>query len=368
MHSSSDADADAWQLYATARTRDITGQVPPIALSMGDPAGVGLDITLSAWLRRAAHSLAPFFIIADPEIIATRAQTLGLQLRFALISHPDQAAGLFASALPVLPLEIGAPVIPGHPNPAAADAIIQSIRRGAELVMAGHASALVTNPIAKAPLTAAGFPFPGHTEFLGAIATEHGETAEPVMMLVGGGLRVVPATVHIPLRDVPGTLSIRRLVCVARIVHAALRRDFAIPAPRLAMTGLNPHAGEDGTMGREEIDIIMPAIEQLSHELGLIAGPLPADTAFHARAREGFDAIIAMYHDQALVPLKTLAFDEGVNVTLGLPFVRTSPDHGTAFAIAGSGRARPDSLINALKLAGTLARTRARALTAGSSP
>ncbi len=344
---------------------DSKGLAPPIALSMGDPAGVGLDITLSAWLRRAHHCLAPFFIIADPEVIASRAQTLGMQLRFALISHPAQAQGLFANALPVLPLDIGAPVTAGCPSPKLADATISSIRRGVELVMAGEASAIVTNPIAKAVLSASGFAFPGHTEFLGAIAAEHGAAAEPVMMLVGGGLRVVPATVHIPLRDVPDALSTERLIRVARIVHDALKRDFAIPAPRLAMTGLNPHAGEEGTIGREEIDIIIPALQQLAHELGPVAGPLPADTAFHARAREGFDAVIAMYHDQALVPLKTLAFDEGVNVTLGLPFVRTSPDHGTAFALAGSGRARPDSLINALKMAGTLSRTRARFVQAG---
>jgi len=244
---------------------------------------------------------------------------------------------------------------PGAPDPETAWLTKASIEQAVALTLSGQASAVVTNPIAKHVMAASGFAYPGHTEFLGALAEMHGHRASPVMMLAGGGLRVVPVTVHIALADVPGTLTAAKIIETAKITAAGLKRWFGLDGPRLAITGLNPHAGESGMMGHEEDLIIRPAIAQCREAGLIVSGPHPADTLFHERARNAYDVAIAMYHDQALVPLKTLAFDEGVNVTLGLPFVRTSPDHGTAFDIAGKGLARPDSLIAALKLAATMA-------------
>lgn len=337
-----------------------TGGALPLALTMGEPAGIGPDITLRAWMLRHPVRGPRFFLVADPDLIQRRADALSLDVPIAVIGSAAEAVLVFDTALPILPL--AEPVSVSHasvPDPGNAPSVTGAISTAVNLVLAREASAVVTNPIAKSALTAAGFAYPGHTEYLGALARDAGHSASPVMMLVGGGLRTIPVTVHIPLAQVPETLSTARIIETTRIVHLSLSRDFAIDQPRLAMTGLNPHAGEDGTLGTEERDIISPAITALHDEGIAVEGPLPADTAFHESARARYDAVIAMYHDQALIPVKTLAFDEGVNVTLGLPFVRTSPDHGTACDIAGTGLARPDSLIAALGLAWEMAERRA---------
>jgi 4-hydroxythreonine-4-phosphate dehydrogenase len=333
----------------------------PLALTMGDPAGIGLDISVVTWIRRDAFSVPPFVLYADPKAVAERAEALGVSAPLRQMGPQDDVAGAFRSALPVHPLALPAAVVAGRPDPANASAVIASIEDAVADVAAGHASAVVTNPIAKSVLYAVGFAHSGHTEFLAALAQRHqpGKTWFPVMMLASDALRVVPLTVHIPLAAVPGALTRDRLLTTARIVHEALRRDFGITRPRIAVAGLNPHAGEDGTIGREDADIIAPAIAELQAEGMAITGPISADSLFHAAARARYDAAIAMYHDQALIPIKTLAFETGVNATLGLPFVRTSPDHGTAFDIAGSGKASPLSLVAALELAQAMARRRA---------
>jgi 4-hydroxythreonine-4-phosphate dehydrogenase len=271
------------------------------------------------------------------------------------IAAPAEAAHVALSALPVLSHPFPAPAVPGKPDPANAQAVIAAIARAVDLVMRGEASALTTGPIhKKALIDGAGFAYPGHTEYLAHLAG----VDRVVMMLAGPDLRVVPTTIHIALKDVPGALDAALLSDTIRITDAALRRDFGIESPRIAVAGLNPHAGEGGVMGREEIEIIAPVIEALNAEGLALTGPHSADTMFHAAARSRYDAAIAMYHDQALIPIKTLAFDEGVNVTLGLPFIRTSPDHGTAFDIAGTGRANPASLIAALEMAADMANAR----------
>ena len=333
----------------------------PIAVTMGEPAGIGPDITLIAYAQRTRRNLSPFAVIADVGLLDARARGLKIPIAIERIATIDHAPACFEHALPVLPIALSAPVVPGTPDPANAAAVLAAIELGAGLALAGRAGAVVTNPIAKKTLYEAGFTHPGHTEFLGEIAERATHRpATPVMMLAAGELRVVPATVHIPLRDVPAALTIARIVTVAEITAAALKRDFAIAAPRLAIAGLNPHAGEGGTIGREDEEIVRPAVQALVSRGIKATGPHSADTLFHATARKSYDAVIAMYHDQALIPLKTLAFDTGVNVTLGLPFVRTSPDHGTAFDIAGTGKASPESFVAALELAGRLARNRAR--------
>jgi 4-hydroxythreonine-4-phosphate dehydrogenase len=326
-----------------------------MALTMGDPAGIGPDITLMSWLRREAEKLPPFVFLGDPDLLAARARLIGVDVPLAVISAPQEAMDAFATALPVLPCPLPEDIAPGMPSPEAAPAITGAIERAVALTLAGETAAVVTNPIAKHILAKAGFPHPGHTEFLGALAESHGLSASPVMMLAGAGLRVVPITIHIPLAQVPARLTPELIIETTRVTAGGLQRYFGIAAPRLAFTGLNPHAGEDGMLGHEDRDIIAPALAALAAEGYHVSGPHPADTLFHERARRGYDAALAMYHDQALIPLKTLAFDEGVNVTLGLPFIRTSPDHGTAFDIAGKGLARPDSLIAALRLAGEMA-------------
>ncbi len=336
------------------------GSPMPIALTMGDPAGIGPEIAAKAWSARACGGAPAFVMIADPDLVAARLDASGIAVPLALVSRANDASDAFPEALPVL--AVGKPVqcqVAGRPAPENAGSTIAAIDLAVDLVLSDEVRAVVTNPITKSVLKAAGFSFPGHTEYLGALAERRGLPASPVMMLCGGGLRTVPVTIHIALREVPDALSPERIIKTARITHFALIRDFGIPAPQLALTGLNPHAGEDATMGTEERDIIIPAIQQLRLEGIDAAGPLPADTAFRPAARARYDAIIAMYHDQALIPVKTLAFDEGVNVTLGLPFVRTSPDHGTAFDIAGTGTAAPDSLVAALRLADNMARARA---------
>jgi len=326
----------------------------PLALTLGDPAGIGPDITLLAFAARHALTIPPFVLIGGPDVLAARARTLGLALDIEPIGHVGEAVSVFASALPVLPLRVTGEVSAGKPNQEAAAAVQQSIETAVTLVRGGAAAAVVTNPISKVVLRRAGFGFPGHTEYLASLA---GLTPSDVaMMLVGGDLKVVPATIHIALKEVMGALDKERIVKTLSIVARDVARYFGLARPRIAVAGLNPHAGEEGTMGREEIDIIMPAIEAARRQGLEVTGPHSADTLFHAEARQTYDVVVAMYHDQALIPVKTLAFDTGVNVTLGLPFVRTSPDHGTAFALAGSGKASPHSLIAALRLAETMRR------------
>ncbi len=323
----------------------------PLALTLGEPAGVGPDIAIDAWLSRGAADTPPFVFVGDAALLARRAQALGRDIRTKIVSA-EAAAAIFQDALPCL---ADAPPVAGQPgniDPSDTRTVIWSIRRAVELVRGGSASAVVTNPVQKKALSAAGFRHPGHTEFLGQLAGEiFGERVFPVMMLAGADLKVVPVTVHIPLSEVPGALTSELIVRTGTIVARDLARRFAIPKPRLAIAGLNPHAGEEGMLGREDQVVIRPAVEAL-RQAGIEAiGPLPADTMFHSEARRTYDAALCMYHDQALIPIKTLAFDTAVNVTLGLPFVRTSPDHGTALGIAGTGKARATSLIEALKLA-----------------
>ncbi|HUH84697.1 MAG TPA: 4-hydroxythreonine-4-phosphate dehydrogenase PdxA [Stellaceae bacterium] len=328
----------------------------PLALTMGEPAGIGGEITLLAWIKRREATVPPFFAIDDPSRLARLAAAFGWRVPLRAIGAPEEAVSAFADALPVLPLSLPERAHPGKPDPANAPAVLAAITTGLALVTSGRAAAIVTNPIQKETLYAAGFGHPGHTEFLAELAG--GRT--PVMMLCCPGLRVVPVTSHLPLRDALAALSFERIVATGRIAAAGLAVDFAIARPRLAVAGLNPHAGENGTLGREEIDIIAPAVAAL-RAAGIDArGPAPADTLFHAAARTSYDAVICMYHDQALIPLKTIDFARGVNVTLGLPFIRTSPDHGTALDIAGTGKADPSSLLAALALAGEMAALRAK--------
>jgi 4-hydroxythreonine-4-phosphate dehydrogenase len=331
-----------------------------LALTMGDPAGVGLDVTLLAWRDRAAIGLPPFALYADPDAVAKRARALAIPVKLAVSEDVSTAAGAFADRLPVRPIALGAPVVAGRTDGANAGAIIAAIEVAVADVAAGRAGAVTTNPLAKSTLLRAGFAHPGHTEFLAELAGRHrpGHTWVPVMMLAADILRVVPMTVHVPLARVPALLTAERLAETVRITAAALAADFGIANPRVAVSGFNPHAGEDGTIGREEVEVISPTIAALQAEGLAVTGPHSADSLFHAEARRHYDAAVAMYHDQALIPIKTLAFDTAVNVTLGLPFVRTSPDHGTAFSIAGTGTASPTSLIAALKLAAALAARR----------
>jgi 4-hydroxythreonine-4-phosphate dehydrogenase len=321
---------------------------------MGDPAGIGPDIILSAWVRRDGE-MPVHYCLADPAVLTARATLLGLDVPLALIT-PSTAAQHFANALPVVALAARCSAVPGRADVANAPATIEAIKRAVADVMAGQASAVVTAPIAKKPLYDAGFRFPGHTEFLAELAGNHsGRVVRPVMMIAGPDLRTVPVTIHIPLAEVPGALTTDLIIETCEIAIADLRRRFGVAVPRLAVAGLNPHAGEGGALGSEDDAIIAPAIAALVGRGHNVVGPLPADTMFHAGARANYDVAICMYHDQALIPAKALAFDEGVNVTLGLPFIRTSPDHGTAYAIAGTGKARADSFIAALKMARAMA-------------
>ncbi len=322
-------------------------------MTMGDPAGIGPELALRAWLARDSRT-APFFVLADPDALRALAQRLGFDAPIAVVS-PAEARAAFPRALPVVALAAGAEARPGEPDPAFAAATIESIERAVGYVRSGEASAVVTNPIAKATLYQAGFKFPGHTEYLGALAAPWGAPAQPVMMIWSPALAVVPVTIHVALNEVPKLLTRELIVSTARVVAADMTKRFGLARPRLALAGLNPHAGEGGAMGREEIETIAPAVAELRAEGLEVVGPLPADTMFHTAARARYDVALTMYHDQGLIPAKTLAFDTGVNVTLGLPFVRTSPDHGTAFDIAGKGLANPTSLIEALRLAARLA-------------
>lgn len=356
----------------------------PLAVTMGDPAGVGPQIACKAWVQRT-HGDRPFYVIGSWEVFLQAAERLGRKNRkgggpgsiiplergasisagpaIQWIDDPSEAAAVFSNALPLLRIDCPAPEFDtpakrGKPDISTAPAIIESIRLAVEHTRAGKAAAVVTNPIAKALLYKAGFQHPGHTEYLAGLAAGNGRAPRPVMMLVGGGLRVALATIHRPLASVPDALTVDLIVETGRIVHAALRRDFGIPNPAIGLCGLNPHAGEDGAMGREELEIIDPAAHRLRAEGIDISDARPGDTIFHEALQGRFDAVVAMYHDQGLIPVKTLDIWGGVNVTLGLPFIRTSPDHGTAYDAAANGTARPDSLIAALRLADQMALAR----------
>jgi 4-hydroxythreonine-4-phosphate dehydrogenase len=326
----------------------------PLALTSGEPAGIGPDIAIEAWLRRKEAGLPPFYLLGDRGHFVARAKTLGSTIEFADVTA-ETAAAAFPDALPVVATGVKATAQPGKPDGTSADAAIASIRQAVGDVAAGRACAVVTNPIAKSVLYRAGFNHPGHTEFLAELAGQNGRAPQPVMMLWSPALAVVPVTIHLALREAIEQLTSELIVSTARIAVADLKARFGIPRPRLAISGLNPHAGEFGTLGSEDEEIVSPAIAVLRNAGIDARGPLPADTMFHEAARKTYDCAICMYHDQALIPIKTIAFDDAVNVTLGLPFVRTSPDHGTAFDIAGSGKANPASLIAALKLAARMA-------------
>ena len=330
----------------------------PIAISIGDPAGVGPELICAAWALSGTAGLTPFFAVGSKRVLEKAARRRGLHVRLRAIATPDEAAAVFDEALPVLDLG-DADYTPGQPDVAGARLALQALDTATALVRAGKAGALVTGPIAKSRLAEVGFTHPGQTEF---VAEACGVAAsDAVMMLAGPSLRVVPITVHVALRTVPDLLTSDLIHTRANIAAAALARDFGIERPRLAVAGLNPHAGEDGRMGHEDAAVVAPAVAALCAAGIEARGPLPADTMFHAQARETYDVAICMYHDQALIPLKALDFDNGVNVTLGLPIVRTSPDHGTAFAIAGTGTARSGAMIAAIRMAGECAARRAEA-------
>jgi 4-hydroxythreonine-4-phosphate dehydrogenase len=320
---------------------------------MGDPAGVGPQITWAAWRGRETGQ-RPFYVIAPAEVLERSGSTDSV----ATIADPGEAASVFTTYLPVLSIDGPTPDA-GKPDPASAPAVIESIRLAVDHVKAGKAAAVVTNPISKALLYGAGFKHPGHTEFLAELASK--PAPRPVMMLVGGGLRVALATIHQPLAAIPRLLTQDLILETTRIVAHDLRRDFGIAKPRIGLCGLNPHAGEEGAIGREEQDVINPAAATLRGEGINVSDARPGDTIFHEALQGRFDAVVAMYHDQGLIPVKTVDIWGGVNVTLGLPFIRTSPDHGTAYDAAAAGTAKPDSLIAALKLADRMARARAGA-------
>lgn len=326
----------------------------PLAIAMGDPAGVGPEIVAKSWAVRSLRSLPPFALVGDPAAVR-RVWSGPLET----VRDLRETGAVFDRALPVLPVGDAGPIALGTPDVGGARAALDALERSIDLVRSGEAGALVTAPVSKAQLYGIGFNHPGQTEFVAERCGVRGEDA--VMMLAGPTLRVVPMTVHVPLAEVAGLLSVDLLVAKAQVTARGLTRDFGIAAPRLAFAGFNPHAGESGTIGREEIDILEPAIAQLRREGIDATGPFAADTLFHARARANYDAVLCCYHDQALVPIKTLHFDEGVNITLGLPIVRTSPDHGTAFGIAGKDLAHPGAMIAAIAMAGQAADRRARA-------
>jgi 4-hydroxythreonine-4-phosphate dehydrogenase len=326
----------------------------PLALTLGEPAGIGPDITFAAWRRRTELDLPPFYLLGDPKFVARCAARIAADVTVAVV-EPAAASAAFKTALPVVDIGVSVSAEPGQPDRSSAPAALAAIRRAVADVSAGAASAVVTNPVAKNVLYRSGFAEPGHTEFLGKLVEEStGVAARPVMMLWSPELAVVPVTIHLPLKEVVAKLTTDLVVETGRIVARDLRDRFGIARPRLAVAGLNPHAGEDGALGDEDQTVVRPAVERLKAEGIDARGPLPADSLFHQAARTSYDVALAMYHDQALIPIKTLAFDHAVNVTLGLPFVRTSPDHGTAFDIAGTGRADPTSLIAAIELAARL--------------
>ncbi len=332
-----------------------SSQLKPIALTSGEPASAAPEITSKAWATLKNEASATFFLIGDADYFAARAAAAGFPLPVTRITRLGEASSHFQSSLPVLHRPLATHPTPGIIDGKTAPAVIAAIDQAVELALAGEVSAIVTNPIQKAALYSAGFKHQGHTDYLASLAAGHGHAAQEVMMLVAADLRAVPVTVHIPLKDVAAALTQNLIVAQGLAVAKGLKKYFGISAPRLVCTGLNPHAGENGAMGREEQTIIAPALKQLRDAGINVSGPVSADTAFHEEARAGYDAILCMYHDQALIPVKTVDFHGGVNVTLGLPFIRTSPDHGTALGIAGTGKANAQSLIAALRLASEMA-------------
>lgn len=345
------------QKLSTARRRRAAAPAPlkydagaPLAISVGELAGIGPDIILSLWLMRSEHELPPFIVFTDIDYLRARADWLGLNVPM-VVCEPMAASKHFSEALPISPVPLEAEVKLRQPWAATGAHTVGSIDAAVASIFAGLCRGIVTAPIQKSVLYEAGFAFPGHTEYLAHLAEKAGHRCFPVMMLAAEEMRTVPVTIHMPLKQVAEALTTDLVLQTAMIVDRDLRQKFGIAAPRLAIAGLNPHAGENGALGSEDVEIIQPAIEMM-RAFGVDAtGPLPADTLFHAAAREKYDVILAMYHDQALIPIKTLAFDRGVNVTLGLPFVRTSPDHGTALDIAGTLKASPRSMLEAIKLA-----------------
>ena len=328
----------------------------PLALTLGEPAGIGPDLALDVWRRRAELNVPPYYLVGTVDFLRRRAARLGLDIPITAVT-PRSAAAAFAGALPVVAIDVAVSAEPGRPDRSSAPAAVASIRRAVADVMAGEAAAVVTNPVAKNVLYHWGFAEPGHTEFLAKLVQEStGRTLRPVMLLWSPVLAVVPVTIHLPLKEIFHQLTTGLVVETGRIVARDLAARFGLNRPRLAITGLNPHAGEEGTLGEEDGSIVAPAVARLIADGIDARGPLPADSLFHAQARATYDAALCMYHDQALIPIKTLAFDHAVIVTLGLPFVRTSPDHGTAFDIAGTGRADLKSLVAALRLAARLAK------------
>jgi 4-hydroxythreonine-4-phosphate dehydrogenase len=346
---------------SSGESDDMTG---PLALTLGEPAGIGPDITILSWTRRTELELPAFYVLGDANYLRERAAQFGISIPVATVA-PEEAMTAFATALPVVDVGERATAKPGLPDRTSAPIAIAAIRTAVAHVLTGVATAVVTNPVAKNVLYRSGFAEPGHTEFLGKLATQAtGRDTRPVMMLWAPELAVVPVTIHLPLTEVSQRLTFDLIVETGRIVARDLQARFHLARPRIAVAGLNPHAGENGTLGAEDHAIVAPAIDKLRAEGIDARGPLPADTMFHPAARASYDVALCMYHDQALIPIKMLAFDHAVNVTLGLPFVRTSPDHGTAFDIAGSGRADPSSLIAAIRLAARLAREKSAHITA----
>lgn len=332
--------------------------MPPLAVSLGDPAGIGPELIAEAWARRETERLPPFFVVGGSGVMARAAELRGIDMAVVPIDHSSEAPARFPAALPVLGVD-DAVYRPGKPAPAGARLALASLTQATSLALSGEAAGIVTGPVAKALLAEVGFTQPGQTEFVAdACGVAH---EDAVMMLAGPSLRTVPLTIHAALADVPSLLTTELIVRRGRVVAAAMARDFGLPNPRLALTGLNPHAGEGSRFGDEEARVIAPAIERLRAEGIAATGPHPADALFAPHERERFDVALCMYHDQALIPIKTLDFDAGVNVTLGLPIVRTSPDHGTAFAIAGKRIARPGAMIAAIRMAGACAARRAAA-------
>jgi 4-hydroxythreonine-4-phosphate dehydrogenase len=325
----------------------------PLAISMGEPAGIGPDIIIRLFAEREKLDLPPFIVYGQSAFLKSRAKRLGISIDI-VPTTPAFAPTIFETALPIVELEGLVPDKPGDSSPLSAKMVIEAIHQAVACTLSGSCRGVVTSPIHKAALYTAGFKFPGHTEFIASLCANGGVAPMPVMMLAHEGLRVVPATIHVPIHKVPGLITNELIVSTGKIVAHDLRTRFGIAQPKLAVTGLNPHAGEGGAIGMEDLDIVGPAVANLRFEGIDVDGPIPADTAFHLPKWRQYDAIIAMYHDQALIPIKTVAFDEAVNVTLGLPIVRTSPDHGTAFDIAGTGQGSTASFLAAIRLADRL--------------
>lgn len=322
----------------------------PLAVSMGEPAGVGPDLLLQLYARRRELDVPAFCVFGQLDFLKSRAARLGLDIAITN-GEPAEAESLFADALPVVTVEGLVPDRPGQATQVSASAVIGAIEAAVAATLTGACRGLITAPIHKGVLYHAGFKHPGHTEFLAELCALGGRPRLPVMMLAHGGLRAVPVTIHVPLRDVPGLISKDLIVETVRVVAHDLKQRFGVAQPQIAVAGLNPHAGEGGAIGREDLEIVAPAVAQLQFEGIGVEGPLPADTLFYPTHWAKYDAVVAMYHDQALIPIKTVAFEDAVNVTLGLPIVRTSPDHGTAFDLAGTGAASPKSFLAAIEMA-----------------